>query len=444
MYNDLPRWLTFDCPQYILDMSEEKKQQKLEENPYAIIGNRFCVHRNKQPLAHTDDINTFTTLKQACSKANRTKDAGVGIGLFGPYCGIDIDHCIDNNGVISDTALEIMALFQGAYMETSISGTGIHIIFMSKSQRDYSDEYYTKMSEQNCIKNGYPDIGGLEFYQGTIDNRYFTLSGNLITQPLDDHIKSQDTIERFLDTYMTKAVVTIPSTPVTYTEDDEEDEAWFKFAKNFIYKEPKFLAFFPGVKSLFDSYNFDDHTGDESRQDLILMSKLAFWCNNNPCVMQAAFEDSTWFDTKVEGVKGKGKDKWNSRPDYRNDYCIQPAIRGTHNVAKACFKDWFYYDFKTKQMNIDGFRQAHKGGGETVMVYPVEGKPGFYTYKDENGIRYHAFITQSKAGKNYVKHLNAFDCNTRQKLGDIEPKNADGTWNKEFFNISEHFLKNIK
>jgi hypothetical protein len=111
-------------------------------------------------------------------------------------------------------------------------------------------------------------------------------------------------------------------------------------------------------------------------------------------------------------------------------------------VAKVMFKDWFYYDAETKSMNIEGFKKSK--GGETAMVYPVEGKDNVYTYKDDNGIRYYAHIRQSKAGKNYVKYLNAYDCNKKEKLGDIEARDSEGNCNSKFFEIANHFLKNIK
>ena len=48
------------------------------------------------------------------------------------YCGLDIDNCIDSNGVISEQAQELIDLLD-TYTEISRSGKGIHCIFIVKT-----------------------------------------------------------------------------------------------------------------------------------------------------------------------------------------------------------------------------------------------------------------------------------------------------------------------
>lgn len=451
MYNNIPEWLTsWVCPKEdsFKGKTDEQRKVMLEQDKikypntykYKLHGDLFCVHKNKVPMASSNDPGSFITFEQALNIIKKDSSYGLGIGLFGSLCGVDIDHCV-NDHIISPEAQEIIDYFDGAYVEYSYSGTGIHIIFLCEDQHKYQ-KYYTKMSKKHLEEKGITGIEGLEFYQGAEENRYLTLTGNIVpSKHPHGHSVSKDKIQNFLDKYFQKPIPTTSHITVEYTEDDEEDKAWFTFIHT-MYKNPAFLKVFPTVKSLFESFNSTDHTGDESSEDLKLMGKLAFWCNNNPRVMQAAFEKSEWYNTKDPTTKGKGKDKWDSRKDYREDYCIKPAIANTHNVAKNVFKDWFYYDAETKTMNVEGFEKSK--GGETAMVYPVEGKTNVYTYKDDNGIRYYAHIRQSKAGKNYVKYLNAYDCNKKEKLGDIEPKDSEGNYNSKFFEVANHFLKNIK
>lgn len=56
---------------------------------------------------------------------------GYGVGFrfteSDTYAFIDVDHCIDEDGVISETAAGVLARFPGAFVETSHSGTGFHI-----------------------------------------------------------------------------------------------------------------------------------------------------------------------------------------------------------------------------------------------------------------------------------------------------------------------------
>ena len=403
MYDNLPEWL--------------------KEPPI------FCVcNEEKKPKYPTkpNDLDTFFPFDEAIKAIG--KGERLGIGIWGALCGIDIDKCIVD-GVISDDAKTIIDLFPEAYIEYSPSHTGLHLLFLSKEQHKDKDIYYTKPTQKYLKSIGLTGMKGLEFYQGMTDHRYFTVTGDVYQQQ-DTKVGVDGTrILDFLNTYMKKPIPTVPHTDVEYTEDDEEDKAWFKFS-HIIYKNSDFLNIFPSVQSLFDSFYSTDHTGDESSEDFKLMSKLAFWCNNNPRVMQGAFELSEWYKTK----DAKHLEKWDSRQDYRNDYCIKPAIAGTHNVAKVMFKDWFYYDAETKSMNIDGFKQSKKGGG-IMKVYPIEGKEDRFTYKNDSNIRYTAQLKMSSTGKVYCSWIKGYNCDTKEDLGFI---NRD---NKDYYKIQGHFLK---
>lgn len=390
----------------------------------------FCVcDAEKKPKYPTkpNDLYSFFPFDEAVKAMG--KGERLGIGLWGALCGIDIDKCIDEDGNISDDAKTIIDLFPEAYIEYSPSHTGLHILFLSKEQHKDKDLYYTKPSQKFLKSINIKGMKGLEFYQGMTDHRYFTVTGDVYQQQPTKIFIGGDRIQDFLDTYMKKPIPTTPHTIIEYTEDDEEDKAWFNFA-HFIYKTPDFLKLFPSVQSLFDSFNSIDHTGDESAEDLIFMNKLAFWCNNNSRVMQGAFEKSKYYETK----DAKHRTKWDNRSDYRDNYCIKPAIANTQNVAKVMFKDWFYYNSETKSMNIEGFKKS-KEGGDNMKVYPVEGKENVYTYKDSNNIRYRAKLETSKAGKLYCSWIKGFNCDTKEDLGFI---NRD---HKDYYQIQGHFLK---
>jgi primase-polymerase (primpol)-like protein len=67
---------------------------------------------------------------------------------------VDVDGCRDKDtGKLSDLALTIIAMLPGAYVEVSISGTGIHIWF----------SYSGDMPPHACRANG------LEFYHGIVE-----------------------------------------------------------------------------------------------------------------------------------------------------------------------------------------------------------------------------------------------------------------------------------
>ena len=55
---------------------------------------------------------------------------GLGFGLLASdrLTFVDLDHCIDEDGVLSDLAEEVLAMFPDTYTEVSQSETGLHII----------------------------------------------------------------------------------------------------------------------------------------------------------------------------------------------------------------------------------------------------------------------------------------------------------------------------
>lgn len=302
----------------------------------------FCNHKDKQPYAHTDDINTFKPLDVCLDNMKKDKSLGLGIGLFGNLCAIDIDHCVDEAGVVSDTANKILEMFDGCYAEISYSGTGVHLLFFLKEQHKYQ-KYYTKMNAEHCKNAGFSDIGGLEFYQGSIDNRYFTLTGNIIPAVHNHgYTVSESKIKTFLDTYMKKPTVT--SAPaVSFTSSDEEDIAYFNWARKNS----------PTLKELASRIPAGSNS-TESEDDLEFMKSLAFWCNKNKVLMRKAFESSSYYKNKDD----KHKKKW-ARADYSNN-TIEQAISQTTDVVKTYYKD-LHYDEVSKTI-------IEEKGGDIMMA----------------------------------------------------------------------------
>jgi hypothetical protein len=227
------------------------------------------------------------------------------------------------------------------------------------------------------------------------------------------------------------------SSLVSVTTDDEEDMAWYKFTK-FLYDEEPFRNEFPSIEKLHELLERTPtgSGGTESEDDLSLLANLAFWCNHNPRVMRYAFEHSAYYNKK----DAKHKKKW-----ARQDYSEGAITRATQNVnvAKIYFKDFFKYIPENKSMDFSGFL-AYIKKGDGPMVYAVQDKQDRYTYKDTNNIRYTAQIKHLKSGKLYVAWINAYDCTKKESLGFLDIRDIEGNYNKKFFEIANHFLKNIK
>lgn len=78
-----------------------------------------------------------------------------------PFAGIDLDHCIDDNGNLANWAADIVATMN-SYTEYSPSGHGLHIIFKGEILKELF----------NMGKQGVR-VGNIELYYGA---HYFTVT----------------------------------------------------------------------------------------------------------------------------------------------------------------------------------------------------------------------------------------------------------------------------
>lgn len=280
----------------------------------------FCTHYKKTPTNNTkpNDKKTFYSYDEMM---RIKKDyEGIGIGIFDSYCGIDIDHCIDEKGSLSEVAKDIIKTIK-SYTEKSLSGTGIHIIFKCENQEQINSmKYYTKMNENQLQKNGFKETGGLEIYQGNFDNRYLTLTGNVINKELATI--DFDTIKKVIEKYMKKPESNyqsnIQKTP-SYQNNTSEDE---KFLQIGLQKDDKLIELWNSTPS--------GSGGNESETDQALMNKIAFWTNKNETLMKLYFEQSPYFQRKDD----YHQKKWNTREDYQQS-TISKAIAITNETARS-------------------------------------------------------------------------------------------------------------
>ena len=294
----------------------------------------YTTHRNKVPTVKIDNLNNFVSYEEAKEQIQKDPTLGLGIGMWGYLCGIDIDHCIEDNHILPE-AQAIINMFPEAYIEKSFSGTGLHFLFLSQHQYpNRKDSYYIKLGKKHMKEQGLP-FHGLEFYQGLQDHRYLTLTEDVIQSPHERCDVSGEKILSFLDTYF-KRPTTLPSAPsIPLVHDDEEDLAWWNWTKarrpERLFQLASQMPTGPG--------------GTESEDDLALCQELAFWCNKNPKLINKAFNASFYYMNK----DSDHKDKWDgvTHKTYTPD-TIRKAIMFCNNVAKEYFKDTYQYDPNTK------------------------------------------------------------------------------------------------
>ena len=99
-------------------------------------GGKGSKHKTKVPCqadgrrSSSTDPKTWYSFESAAASLSNNPDQFAGIGFVfanDPYCGIDLDNSLNQDGSPKPWAEEIIRNFQGAYMEVSPSGRGIKI-----------------------------------------------------------------------------------------------------------------------------------------------------------------------------------------------------------------------------------------------------------------------------------------------------------------------------
>ena len=255
-------------------------------------------------LAKSNDAHTFYNFKTILNHVQNylqydekgRQVGGIGLGIFEGFSAIDIDHCIDENGNISEMAQEIIDYCQ-SYTEKSPSKTGIRIIFKSDLKEFDKKKWYINNSKI-----------GLEVYIEGATNKFVTITGDVI-YPCE--IVNVD-IEYILNKYMLKKQRSNPAVSDNNYNHNNSIEY-------FLTKDKK-------LNELWNSHA-SGYGGNESNVDLALCTKLAFYCNKDFDKIADAFENSPYFQTKDEAHK----EKWLVRQDYKIN-TINTAIDGCSAV----------------------------------------------------------------------------------------------------------------
>lgn len=304
------------------------KREIRNDKPTKVPYNPRTVERAK-----TDDLTTFGTFDEVNDVYIGGYVDGFGIATANGFSAIDIDHCISEDGCLSDMAEEICTAMK-SYAEKSPSGTGIRIIFKAPNYTYDKDKYY--------IKN--PN-NGIEIYTEGTTNRFVTITGNTIYgYPI---IENSEALQYILDKYMLRPVQTkrtdtntnADTTPVQYIP---PDDVLSKAMRNY-----NFSSLFNGDMS---SYN-----NDHSSADLALCNMLAFWTGKDPQKIDEFFRKSALY-----------RDKWN-RDDYRNG-TIAKAIASCDEVYNPYHAQTIWDKLDVPHLQTDAWQVNADGVSHTVVV----------------------------------------------------------------------------
>ena len=277
----IPQWVAWK------PVPAPKKPRKVPMNPKTEWG---ASTTNPGAWATFDDAVWFYIANQGKEHTHRSKEndetgpiAGVGFVLTAadPYVGIDLDHCVAEDGNVEPWAREIIAA-AGSYTELSPSGTGVRIFVKGK------------MPSGDC------KTGDVEMY---CDKRYLTTTGipvpgfeSAVSLPIAENQEGIDSVHAC---YVAKPAKqdTPPSTSATSLPSVDDDTLLAKIRASG--QGAKFEKLMRG-----DISEYTNKGKSQSEADMALCSMLAFWARKNAEQMDRLFRTSLLYRTKWDEMHG--------------------------------------------------------------------------------------------------------------------------------------------
>lgn len=219
-------------------------------------------------INHPEDALDFNEAVEAlveCTASDGTYADGIGIVFslqeqYARVVGVDIDKCLVD-GELNDLADALVRRFDGAYVERSVSGTGLHIVFF--------DDFAEK------LKRNRNDAIGLEIYA---DGRFFALTADTLPCSATPECRASDMrfdgettliVDEYLITEDDTRYIDMPSRDIEPAVATDELLDIIRKSAN----ADRFNRLFNGDLSTKDN--------DWSRADFALCVELCFWTNCN-------------------------------------------------------------------------------------------------------------------------------------------------------------------
>ncbi|MCI9450021.1 MAG: hypothetical protein HFE30_07200 [Clostridiales bacterium] len=267
---------------------------------------QWVCRRDKLPInprtgegAKAGNPTTWGTFDEALRACRDKGYSGIGFEFAenGGIVGIDLDHVVDEDGVIKSWAQVIVDSLK-SYTEYSPSGTGLHIFVRGDIPCDGRKAVLNK------------DTGeAIEMYKA---RRYFTVTGRKAF--IYDFCENSDMLLQIYNSYFAEQKAEKPlSVPTSaYTVDS--------YLQRGLEKDAKLRALWNGQRD----------TTDESSCDIALMNKLAYWCNLDTDEMITAFLSSPYAALK---------DDKHAKKLQRDDYLQRTAKAAILSCDRTAVED---------------------------------------------------------------------------------------------------------
>lgn len=313
MYNNIPNELK-TLNQWVGFMLVKSDNEKTTKKPVDVKTLQGASSTNPQTW-HSFSEAIEAVGKTAFVGGTSGKVDGIGFVFSPPYCGIDIDHCINpDTGEINAKALDIINQMD-TYTELSPSGTGIHIIYKGNIHK----------GEWKCKKSDALGDGiDIEMYQL---GRYFTVTGKVYGNSTINEREDVAGLVQKIYLQPTKTLQKKAAVQNSYIKNED--------ILNLAMNSRNGMMFA-------DLYNgkWDKYYGSHSEADLAFCNMLAFWCGKDYGLMDNFFRKS-----------GLMRDKWDRKQSGTTYGAItlNKAIESCSNVYTPSGPDNFSISISNKQ-----------------------------------------------------------------------------------------------
>ncbi|GCF10794.1 phage/plasmid primase, P4 family [Dictyobacter arantiisoli] len=292
---------------------KEKRNGSFTKIPYTPTTGRW---------ARSNDPQTWCNYQQAQEAATRENYAGLGYMFHEDYTGIDLDHCVDEQGVIERWAWRIIKHLN-SYTEFSPSGSGIHIFVRGQiphGSRRKIPAHWEPLQNHAAI----------EMY---CSRRYFTVTGNHVPETSENIESRQVALDKLYQQVSRPETATPTSGPPAGAVDRTKQQLAVSLthlntipskdtsnAKNPQHPNPPTTSFFilddeellqraceASNGARFQALFYDGATIDytsSSEADMALSLHLAFWTGRDSVRMDKLFRRSALYRTKWDAGRG--------------------------------------------------------------------------------------------------------------------------------------------
>ncbi|KRL95549.1 phage/plasmid primase, P4 family [Levilactobacillus hammesii] len=228
----------------------------------------------------SNDPSTWSDFETALQAKDDYGMDGLGFYFRPPYVGIDVDHLDQDlerwqSGDVDDNEVQHFLTITKSYAETSVSGTGIHIIVKGKIPGDRRRK------------------GNVEMYTS---GRFFAMTGNQLGQYGEISEPEPKLMKLLYDRYLKPTnVVAMPGNQLPQLNDLSETEVISRAESSRTGQRFKLLM----------EGGWEQFYTSQSEADLAFANDLAFWTGRDFTKMDSIFRQSSLMRPKWDEKHGK-------------------------------------------------------------------------------------------------------------------------------------------